>query len=261
METPPKIVRVYHDAKSKRALVGTVWLRDVPGALAAAASTLASLGINLVSSSTSNVNGTGLAEWGFFAEVEDKKIVQDKMSQAMKNTPQVVRVEFDEGNDGVVVDRFHYPLRFSSGQQGMMVSRATFSGMLTNLREVFGTGGNVIAYQLGYSTGKQDADELIGALGKERVLMNLPSLLNLYLAQGWGVPELVDLSLEPLRSTVRLHDNFECAELKSFRPSSHFIRGHLAGLAKGFFDKSVECTEVKCMAMANDYCEFNSVEM
>jgi len=261
LEKSPKIVRVYHDAKSKRALVATVWLKDVPGALAAAASALASAGVNLASSSTSKLNGSGTAEWGFFAEVEDERLTHESLSLALGNTPQVLKFEFEEGNHGVVVDDFHYPLRFSSGQQGMIVSRGTFSGMLAHMREVFGSGGTVIAYELGLSTGKQDGEELVRALGMERVRENLPRLLNLYLAQGWGVPELTSLNLEPLHVTVRFGDSFECTGVRSFRPNSHFMRGHLAGLAKVLFNKNVECMEVKCLATGNDYCEFRCVEV
>jgi predicted hydrocarbon binding protein len=143
---------------------------------------------------------------------------------------------------------------------GMVVSRSTFSEMLSYMREVYGSGGNVIAYQLGFSTGKRDADELIRVLGKERVLENLPGLMNIYLAQGWGVAELVDLAPDPFQAIVRLSDSFECAGVRAVRSNSHFLRGHLAGAAKTFFDKNVECIEVRCSATGNDFCEFHCVE-
>jgi predicted hydrocarbon binding protein len=259
--TPPKIVRVYHDAGQKRAFVGTVWLKDVPGALAAAAAGIAGVGVNLVSSSSSNLNGTGLAEWGFFAEVDDRNLTLERICEVIRKIPQVSRFELQEGYGGLVVDSIHYPLKFSTGQQGMIVSRGTFSGMLTHMREVYGTGGSVIAYQLGFSTGKKDANELLRVIGTERVLQNIASLTNVYLAQGWGVPELVKLSIEPLDADIRITDSFECANLRSSRPNSHFLRGHLAGLANVLFEKNVECTEVKCAAMGNDYCEFHCIEV
>jgi len=77
-QTPPKFVRVYRDAKTRRAFVRTVWLKDVPGALAAAAGALASTGVNLVGSSSSTSNGTGYAEWGFFAEVDNKRLTRER---------------------------------------------------------------------------------------------------------------------------------------------------------------------------------------
>lgn len=259
--TPPKIVRVYHAAKANRVLIGSIWLKDVPGALASAAAALAALGVNLVASSTSAVNGTGYAEWGFFAETSERILTREALTEAFQKTPQVLKFEFEVGPDGVVFDDFHYPLRFSSGEQGMIVGRSTFSGMLTHIREVFGSGGSVIAYQLGYSTGEKDAQEMIAALGEEKVVSNLPRSLNLYLAQGWGIPEVVETSIDPLSLTVRFTDNFECVGLRASRPNSHFMRGLLAGLMKALFNKNVECMELKCLATGDDFCLFRCVEI
>jgi len=260
-ETPPKFVRVYHDAKTKRAFVGTVWMKDVPGALAAAAGALASEGVNLVGSSSSTINGTGYAEWGFFAEVDNKRPTRESMIRSLQHIPQITRFELDEGKGGLVVDSIHYPLRFSTGQQGMIVSRTTFSEMLAHMREVFGSGGSVIAYQLGFSTGRKDAEELLSALGKQRVLDNFSDLVYLYLAQGWGIPRLVDLHPEPLQATLRITDSFECTGIRASHPNSHFLRGHLAGMVKAILDKNVECLEIRCSATGNDFCEFHLVEV
>ena len=260
-QTPPKFVRVYHDAKTKRAFVGTVWLKDVPGALAAAAGALASTGVNLVGSSSSTVNGTGYAEWGFFAEVDNEGLTRDSIIRRLRRIPQITRFELDEGKHGLVVDSIHYPLRFNTGQQGLIVSRSTFSRMLAHMREVFGSGGNVIAYQLGFSTGEEDAEELLSALGKQRVLENLSDLVKLYLALGWGIPRLFNLRLQPVQATLRISDSFECAGVRASRPNSHFLRGHLAGMVKAILDKNVECLEVRCSATGSDFCEFHLVEV
>ncbi|MBI3860121.1 MAG: hypothetical protein HY296_07835 [Thaumarchaeota archaeon] len=66
--------------------------------------------------------------------------------------------------------------------------------------------------------------------------------------------------MEPLRATIRIHDNFECTYLRAVSPNSHYIRGHLVGLAKVIFGKRVEIEETKCSAMGTSYCEFAAVE-
>ncbi|HEV2138484.1 MAG TPA: V4R domain-containing protein [Nitrososphaerales archaeon] len=255
----PKEIRAYHYSPNKHVFLGSVKLKDVPGALANASAVVAEMGLNLIESNSS-VDSTGIAEWGFFADAVDGHISADWVEKALKDTRDVLdcRVKGAEGR--VVVDTLHYPLMLSIGAPAILIRKEVFADMLKFVVETFGTGGKALAYQLGKASGEKDGLDLINEIGEERILENLPELVNLYIAQGWGIPQLIDLSIAPLKATIRLDDCFECKPRNSMIPASNFIRGHLAGLGKAFFDKEVECIEKKCVAKGDDYCEFEAVE-
>jgi len=142
----------------------------------------------------------------------------------------------------------------------MVVRRDVFVDMFGRMRKIFGTGANTIVYELGLATGENDARELMEAFGEGVLVGSLAQLVFLYSAQGWGRPELVDLTLDPVKTTLRIRDNFECAGVLSNAPNSNFIRGHIAGLGKTIFDKTIVCQETKCLAKGDPYCEFVAAE-
>lgn len=256
----PKEIHAYHYSPNKHVFLGSVKLRDVPGALANASAAVADLGLNLIESNSSSDSSTGVAEWGFFADAIDGHISPSWVEKALKKTPEVLdcRVRGAEGR--VVVDTLHYPLMLSIGAPAILIRREVFANMLKFVVETFGSGGKALVFQLGKAAGEKDGTDLKNEIGEERILENLPELVNLYTAQGWGIPELLELSFEPLRATIRLDDCFECKPRNSIIPASNFIRGHLAGLAKAFFDKEIECVETKCIAKGDSFCEFEAVE-
>jgi predicted hydrocarbon binding protein len=256
----PKEIHAYHYSPNKNVFLGSVKLKDVPGALAKATACVAKLGLNLVESNSSGDLSLGIAEWGFFAEAKDGHVSPSAIELALKETPDVLdcRVRGAEGR--VVVDTLHYPLMLSIGAPAILIRKEVFADMLKFVVETYGSGGRALAYQLGKATGLKDGMDLLDEIGSERVLENLPELVNLYMAQGWGIPELIELSFEPLTVTLRIDDCFECKPRNSIVPASNFIRGHLAGLGKAFFDKEIECVETKCVAKGDSYCEFEAVE-
>src|SRR5712692_1928211 len=256
----PKEIHAYHYSPNKHVFLGSVKLRDVPGALANASAVVADLGLNLIESNSSGDPSTGLAEWGFFADAVDGHISPSWVEKALKDTPDVLDCKVKGAEGRVVVDTLHYPLMLSIGAPAILIRKEVFANMLKFMVENFGSGGKALAYQLGKSAGEKDGKDLINEIGEEGVLENLPELVNMYTAQGWGIPELIDLSIAPLKATIRLDDCFECKPRNSIIPASNFIRGHLAGLGKAFFDKDVECIERKCVAKGDEYCEFEAVE-
>jgi len=221
---------------------------------------VAELGLNLVETSSSGDSSAGVAEWGFFAEASDGHVSPSAVESALRQAPDVLDCRVRAADGRVLVDTLHYPLMLSIGAPGILIRKEVFANMLKFVVETYGSGGRSLAYQLGKATGEKDGLDLLGEIGNERLLENLPELLNLYMAQGWGIPELIELSFEPLRATIRFDDCFECKPRNSILPVSNFIRGHLAGLGKAFFDKEVECIETKCVAKGDSYCEFEAVE-
>lgn len=236
-------------------------LKDVPGALSKVATLVASMGLNLVESNSFSIADSATAEWGFFAEADDGNVKPEAVETEIKKLPDVIdcRVKGAEGR--IVVDNFHYPITLTAGAPAMLIRREVFTDTLKFMIKTYGSAGASLIYQLGKAAGQSDAEGLVKEMGIERVLENLPELVYLYVAQGWGVPELVNLEFGPITATLRIHDNFECKGRDSLVPTSHFIRGHLSGMAQVFFDRTIDCTELKCVSKGDPYCEFVAKEI
>jgi predicted hydrocarbon binding protein len=256
----PKEIHAYHFMPNRHVFLGSVKLRDVPGALASASAVVAEMGLNLIETNSQGDPNTEIAEWSFFAESDNGHPSPEAVEKALKSTSAILDCRVRGAEDRVMVDTLHYPLMVSSGAPGILIRKEVFANMLKFMVETFGTGGKALAFQLGKAAGEKDGKDLINEIGEERILENLPELVNLYTAQGWGVPELIELSFAPLKAVIRMDDCFECTARNSMVPASNFIRGHLAGLGKAFFDKEVECTETKCVARGDSYCQFEAVE-
>jgi predicted hydrocarbon binding protein len=255
-EHPPKEILGYHFNPSKPVYVGSVVLKNVPGALAGVAVALGREKVNLIETESANIAGTETSAWGFFAEAEDPKVDLRRVRSLIEGAPNVLKVELVEGADGVVVDKFHYPLIFNAGEKAMILRRRDLVDMFSRIKKLFGTGASVIIYEMGLAAGESDARQLKSVLGEDRLIRNILDMVFLYSAQGWGVPEVVDLTLDPLQATIRIHDNFECLHGRSSTPTSHYLRGHIVGLGAGIFGKEVTCEEQKCAAKGDPYCEF-----
>jgi predicted hydrocarbon binding protein len=251
----------YHFNPDRRVYVGSVTLKNVPGALAGVAAALGKEKVNLIETESANIAGTDTSVWGFFAEAEDSKMDPRRIMGIIEGSPNVVKVEVTEGTDGVVVDKYHYPLIFNAGEKAMILRRRDLVDMFARIKNLFGSGANVIIYEMGLAAGESDAEQMTKVLGEDRLVRNLLDMVFLYSAQGWGVPEVVDLKLDPLEATIRIWDNFECSNTKSSAPNSHYLRGHIVGLGAGIFGKKVMCEEQKCMAKGDPYCEFVTAQL
>lgn len=255
-DIPPRDFMAYHFNRGKRVFAGSVTLEDVPGALASAANVLAGMKFNLVNSESQNVPRTNLSVWSFFAENGDKSVEMQKVLDEIRRVPRVVKANVHEGADGVVVSNGRYPLRFNTGEQALVFRRQNFAELIRRFDSVFGSGASVVFFEMGRTMGESDARILVDRLGKQALVRNLNELVHLISTEGWGVPELTELTLEPLRVGLRIQDSFECTSLKASRPKGHFFRGYLVGLSVGIFGIEVDCTEVRCASMGNPYCEF-----
>jgi len=260
-----KEVMVYYHAAGRHVFQGSVWLRDVPGALASVTAELARCGVNLVATSSSSIPNTDLAEWAFFAEVREDWAGLKKTQEVLDRSPSVVKSVLKEGKNGLVVDNLHYPLRLSSGEPAMIVSRKTFRDMFDNLVTDFGSGGRVIIYKLGHASGMESYKHFSRILGRDGVGKRIPDLISLYEANGWGRVEAAGdsiggFSLRPFRGALRLYDCFECTGVKAKAPNSDFIRGHIEGMIFALTGKHVKCEETKCISVGDEYCEFQVIE-
>jgi len=260
-----KEVMVYYHAANRRVFQGSVWIRNVPGALAGASAELARSGANLVATSSSNISNTDLAQWAFFAEAGDGWAGLEKTQEMLEGSPGVVRSVLKEGIDGMVVDDLHYPLRLITGEPAMVMSRKTFRDMLDRLLAVFGSGGRAIIYELGLASGIEDYKHFVRIFGNKDLIRRIPDLVSLYTAYGWGRAEKAGgtrpaFSVRPFRGIVRLYDSFECSGISAKTPNSDFLRGHLEGFAQTLTGETIKCKETKCISTGDAYCQFDCRE-
>lgn len=265
-ELASKEVMVYYHAANRRVFQGSVWLRNIPGALAGASAELARSGVNLVATSSSNISNTNLAEWAFFAEAGEGWAGLKKTQEVLEGCPGVVKSVLKEGNEGMVVDDLHYPLRLSTGEPAMVMSRKNFRDMFNRMRTVFGSGGRAIIYELGLASGIEDYAHFARILGSNNLQRRVPDLVSLYTAHGWGRVGSVGhprsgFSLRPFRGTVRLYDSFECTGVRATAPNSDFLRGHLEGFAQTLTGETIKCEETKCVSTGAAYCQFECHEV
>lgn len=77
-------------------------------------------------------------------------------------------------------------------------------------------------------------------------------------ASGWGKIEFLNMDFEKKRAIVRVENNPVALSLlrKVNQPICYHMAAFLAGGASRAFGTEVDCTEVKCMALGEKYCEF-----
>ncbi|WP_041726019.1 XylR N-terminal domain-containing protein [Caldisericum exile] len=85
-------------------------------------------------------------------------------------------------------------------------------------------------YWFGYSYGEKVAERYI-KLGAQKEV--IPSIVaaKTALFTGWGIPEILELSLERGKLLVKIYNDFESesAVLNGSKPTNNFMRGVLAG--------------------------------
>jgi predicted hydrocarbon binding protein len=74
---------------------------------------------------------------------------------------------------------------------------------------------------------------------------------------GFGEAEVIEEKEGKMQ--VRLYESSLAKGIKSEKPICHLVSGFIRGLAEEFYGRWCTCTENKCMAEGNPYCEFEVV--
>ena len=221
--------------------------------LARASDGLLREGLKVLSGSLVADDG-GSAHWCVFVETDRDDLGKDEVAALLKKAVRQGEVVV-LGGDDTVVDESHFPLQLATGQRAYLLSEGVIRGMLSRVREVLGTGGDVVVCQEGEAVGRGDFEAMKDLLGGT-LRARLAKLTGLYLAVGIGVPDVVELDLEAQKGVVRVYENIECVGAKSRVPYSQWVRGHLAGVTSALFGVRIKCEETKCVACGDPYCEF-----
>ena len=249
-----KDVNVYLYDPARKHFHVVLELENVPGALKGVLEVVHNLGLNVLGSYSSVDSAAMVGVWSGF--VEDSTHTAEEIKARLAASPLVHEAMVVESTQGFLVDGLHFPVTFNSGGRAVLMGAKPLAGMLATVNEQFGSGGNVILYEQGKSYGAETGSEYLLKLGGDFIAANLPEVLKLYQALGWF--RVTKVKADPKAGKIVLHaeENFECHGKESRGPRSHFVRGHLEGMATTWLGRPMECRETLCIAKGDKYCEF-----
>jgi predicted hydrocarbon binding protein len=247
---------VYLSNPQRRLFHVVLELKNEVGAISVITSLMAGAKIKILSGVVSTTDGGSLGTWSFFADAKDSSLAASQVQQLLSSSRYVQSAVVNQSDNGLLIDKVQFPLQWNTGERAITMRLDTFSAILRKIRDIFGTGGEVILFQQGLEAGKfRFGVETVGKVGDD-ILRALVSVLPGYAAVGWGRAELMPNDSTDTVVTVRLWENFECQGRTSKGPYSQFVRGHLTGLFTGLMEGEVSCKERKCLSMGDEYCEF-----
>lgn len=254
----PKDVLAVEFNPSKRLAHFVIQLRNVPGALEHSAALATKHRVNILSGFHHAPSASEQAFWSFFADFTDATLGPSQLAQELEFLPSTVNVRYHVPPNGLLVDTFHFPVRWG-GQRAIMMRTESIGSIFARVNGIFGDGpaARVVMYEMGEAAGSAIFKDLVSQLGPEIIKQELSNVIGLYTSNGWGVFELVDADFERKTAEIRAHENFECVHYRqSSAPRSNFVRGHIAGWFSELLGSRVEVTEKHCVAKGDPFCYF-----
>lgn len=236
-------------------------VRNAPGILWPIAKVFADFNVNIIYV-VMNVFTPAMKEGciHFFADFTNVRTSPENIVNAIK--PFVLEVNYDHSSS-LVVDTYHFPLNVF-GMRALIFTAEFMQHMFDEFKRVAGNGARALLWNLGHMAGYLRIKDYVKLL-KEAFRMDLSNYeiaricCGIVQSYGWGVFEVIKWDEDKGEFTVRVWDSFESSHVKSKRknPQCSFIGGMLCGVAKGLFGRDFQSSEVKCIAMGDEYCEFH----
>ena len=231
--------------------------KNVPGTLAVIASKMAELGINILSGLVTAEPGRETGTITLFLDLTNTGLTPKELLEKIKALDVVAdaRETVKKLGDIAINGTVHTTLFLD--RRVIMLDVEDVGTMFNWFDKTFGTGAHAILFDMGEQAGRAAAKKLSRTYGlKGRELVE--AFLALHVAAGWFNYEVVSFDEEALKFVIRLYDNFECVPFagKKKRPMSHLVRGGLAGLFSGVYNRDFKSEEVRCLAKGDPYCEF-----
>jgi len=252
----PKTITAFMYLPKRNYYLLNLEIRNRLGDLAAVSKVLADSRIEILNGSFIRGVAGKPGTWQVFVEPLNPNTKAEEIKHLLLSVPDVKSCLVKQSKDGLLVDTLTFPVILSSGQRAMIMRNDIWNGMLRKTREKFSSGADVIIYDQGLSAGKITGRELLTALGKEKVIEHVDEIIGMYQALGWGKARVMEFDQNPFVLVVRMSESAECTGQKSERPTSHFIRGHMLGVAEEIFGVEAKCTETSCVSQGNKYCEY-----
>ncbi|RLG75354.1 MAG: hypothetical protein DRO23_04285 [Thermoprotei archaeon] len=230
-------------------------LRNVPGIIAKIAKILSENNVNILYGIHSVEKHIGY--WIFLAEFSDAKKPLGQIIEEIKSMEGVLEINYGIDSVGdMLINPFPFTITLPYGiGRASIIPITILKKAVSDLREKWGIAASVFLYHVGYHIG-----ETLGNMFKEK---------------SFGYEEILKASLEYLKylnlfkdysikffslinnaASIKIYDSFECENVKSDKPVSHFLRGILGGILFTIFRKEITVYETKCIAKGDKFCEY-----
>jgi predicted hydrocarbon binding protein len=234
----------------------SVDLKNMPGTLGAVADALTKNGFNILSCDLFNDYHVEVGTCCIIAEAISNKVTLDGTKSLLASIPAVKNLVVTESANGLIVDS-RFPLKFTSGDRAMILRSDVMRSMVESIISKFGSGGEVIVFELGRAAGQKDGEDLVASMGREEAIDNLNHLSRIYSALGWGQSTLKSKESDRSSFTVQIRNSFEVTtNEKSTEPTCIFIRGHIFGFFASILGTSYQVKETSCQSQGDESCEF-----
>jgi|Deesub1362B_J571_1020462.scaffolds.fasta_scaffold00005_392 hypothetical protein len=233
-----------------------VTVKDIAGALAHVSKVFADHNINLVHLIISRRYNEPYVDIIIFADFTDRRKSADLIAdELLKMKEYVVEVSvFEKQLPTLIAEMRRYPLTVL-GERVVAFREPILRGIIKGFAERLGAHQtHVFLWHLGLSIGKElyKSYKEMGAHYLEDYI-KFTSVFGA--AMGWGV--VGNFYVERNKVTIQLLRNWECEMSEEEGvPRNHFIRGVLAGIISGYFNRNIKITEVRCIGKGDEYCEF-----
>jgi|Deesub1362B_J571_1020462.scaffolds.fasta_scaffold00004_355 predicted hydrocarbon binding protein len=199
-----------------------------------------------------------------FCDFTEADISVDELKKEIKliNSVEQIEIIYPETN-GFIADTASFPLKIGENR-AIIIRDIGYKGLLTDIRTKFGSAAEAFLYYLGFEAGleygkdhKRIAEE-VGLKEAEEIHDNIS--MPLFISVGYGRMEKIEFKKDKPYVLLRVYDNFECELGKgSNTVFSHFVRGMIAGVLSELLGINIYTKEIRCIAMGDPYCEFESI--
>ncbi|MHA1711848.1 MAG: V4R domain-containing protein, partial [Candidatus Freyarchaeota archaeon] len=221
---------------------------------------IARAGLNIV---YSYFSATRLGETGaflYFIDFTGADIKPEELSKQIMSLDTVEKVEIIRPKvEGFIADTVSFPLTIGQFRV-IIIDEITLKGLLVNARERIGSAAEPILYFLGSVIGSEWAKEfskLAELIGIKDLQKKVAIFTDIFVAEGYGIGEVVKFEASPPYCLVRVRRCIECELGRGAgKPFSHLIRGMIAGFFSEIIGVKMFAKEIQCIAQGDPHCEF-----
>lgn len=256
---PPKRAFTFIESRPNEEVYEiSVLLKDVQGAIAKTAQTLADAHVDIRTSILfSAIECEERGYWTAFIDVSKASKTIKQLEKELKKLDVVLDVKIEKPFPALY-DVIHFPI-FHGNSRAILMSIEFFSSLWEEIEKILTPSGfEAVFYNAGKKSGGYIAEILSHRISPNSGIETLAAALKQAArAIGWGVIVSWEMNLKHSSAVIDMKECFEAVMRKNAkRKVCHWTRGFLAGYISKLFGKPMEAIEVKCLAAGNRMCRF-----